>query len=82
MILRNHGLLTVGSTVEEAVWWFIAMERTCQSQLLAEGAGKPIHIRHEHALLTRGQLGTPNAGWFQFQPLWQWITRLEPDLLD
>jgi len=26
-ILRNHGLLTVGETVDEAVWWFVAMER-------------------------------------------------------
>jgi Class II Aldolase and Adducin N-terminal domain len=24
-ILRNHGLLTVGETVDEAVWWFITM---------------------------------------------------------
>jgi len=82
VILRNHGLLTTGRTVEEAVWWFISMERTCHSQLLAESVGKPIHIRHEHAVLTRSQLGTSEAGWFQFQPLWQWITRLEPDLLD
>jgi len=81
-ILRNHGLLTVGQTVDEAIWWFIAMDRSCQAQLLAQAAGNPISIRHEDALVTRGQLGTPMAGWFQFQPLWQWITRLEPDLLD
>jgi ribulose-5-phosphate 4-epimerase/fuculose-1-phosphate aldolase len=81
-ILRNHGLLTVGQTVDEAIWWFIAMDRSCQSQLLAQAAGTPVPIRREDALLTRSQLGTPAAGWFQFQPLWQWITRLEPDLLD
>ena len=81
-ILRNHGLLTVGQTVDEAVWWFIAMDRSCQSQLLAQAAGTPVPIRHEDALLTRSQLGTPAAGCFQFQPLWQWITRQEPDLLD
>lgn len=82
VILRNHGLLTVGETVDAAVWFFITMERTCQSQLLAEAAGTPILISHENAQLTRGQLGTQNAGWFQFQPLWNWITRIEPDLLD
>jgi len=81
-ILRNHGLLTVGETVDEAVWWFITMERTCQSQLLAEAAGKPIKIDHDNALLTRGQLGTHDAGWFQFQPLWNMITREQPDLFD
>jgi ribulose-5-phosphate 4-epimerase/fuculose-1-phosphate aldolase len=82
VILRNHGLLTAGQSVDEAVWWFITMDRSCQSQLLAEAAGKPVHIEHESALVGRGQVGSHLAGWFQFQPLWDWITRLEPDLLD
>ena len=38
-ILQNHGLLTVGGSVDEAAWWFITMERSCQAQLLAEAAG-------------------------------------------
>jgi ribulose-5-phosphate 4-epimerase/fuculose-1-phosphate aldolase len=41
VILRNHGLLTVGHTVDEAAWWFITMERSCQAQLLAEAVGIP-----------------------------------------
>src|SRR5260370_784534 len=81
-ILRNHGLLTVGESVDEAVWWFITMDRSCQAQLLAEAAGKPISIDRENALVTRGQVGTHGAGWFQFQPLWQRITREQPDLFD
>ena len=43
-ILANHGLLTVGQSVDEAAWWFITMERTCQAQLLAEAAGTPVLI--------------------------------------
>ncbi len=82
VILQNHGLLTVGKTVDEAVWWFITMERTCQSQLLAEAAGRPVLITRESATLTREQLGTPQAGWFQFQPLFDRIVREEPGLLD
>jgi ribulose-5-phosphate 4-epimerase/fuculose-1-phosphate aldolase len=82
IILRNHGLLTVGQTVDEAVWWFITMERSCQAQLLAEAAGKPIRIEHESALITRGQLGTHSAGWFQFQPLWSRVMKEQPDLFD
>lgn len=82
VILRNHGLLTVGQSVEEAGWWFITMDRTCQSQLLAEAAGKPVKIEHENALLTRGQVGSHLAGWFQFQPLWNMIVREQPDLLE
>ena len=48
-ILRNHGLLTVGHSVDEAAWWFITMERTCQAQLLAEAAGTPVLIDHDQA---------------------------------
>jgi ribulose-5-phosphate 4-epimerase/fuculose-1-phosphate aldolase len=81
-ILKNHGLLTVGHTVEEAAWWFITMERSCQVQILAESAGKPSRITHEVAAKTRLELGTPLAGWFQFQPLWQRITKEQPDLFE
>lgn len=28
IILQNHGLLTVGETVDEAAFWFISMDRT------------------------------------------------------
>jgi len=82
VILRNHGLLTVGETVEAAAWWFITMERSCQAQLLAEAAGKPIPIAPGMAALTQTQVGSPVAGWFSFQPLWDRIVREQPDLLD
>ncbi len=81
-ILRNHGLLTVGQSVDEAVWWFITMERTCQVQLLAEAAGKPVKIDEDMARLTSSQVGSHLAGWFSFQPLYDRIVREQPDLLD
>ncbi|MGH9712879.1 MAG: class II aldolase/adducin family protein [Candidatus Acidiferrales bacterium] len=81
-ILRNHGLLTVGETVEEAAWWFITMDRSCQAQLLAEAAGAPVKIDPANAAATRDQVGTHFAGWFQFQPLFARIVRDEPDLLE
>jgi ribulose-5-phosphate 4-epimerase/fuculose-1-phosphate aldolase len=80
VILQNHGLLTVGGTVAEAVWWFITMERSCQAQLLAMAAGTPRLIDRETALITRGQLGGSFAGWFQAQPLLDQITVSDPDL--
>jgi ribulose-5-phosphate 4-epimerase/fuculose-1-phosphate aldolase len=82
VILRNHGLLTVGHSVEEAAWWFITMERSCQAQLLAEAAGKPVLIEPAMAKHTAGQVGTHFAGWFSFQPLFARITREQPDLFD
>jgi ribulose-5-phosphate 4-epimerase/fuculose-1-phosphate aldolase len=82
VILRNHGLLTVGHSVDEAAWWFITMERSCQAQLLAEAAGKPVLIDEDMAKLTATQVGSNIAGWFSFQPLYERIVREQPDLLE
>jgi ribulose-5-phosphate 4-epimerase/fuculose-1-phosphate aldolase len=82
LILRNHGLLTAGQSVDEAAWWFITMERSCQAQLLAMAAGEPIKIDHEMALTTQTQVGYPLAGWFSFQPLYQRILKEQPDFLE
>ncbi len=82
IILSNHGLLTVGQTVDEAAWWFITMERTCQVQLLADAAGTPVLIDPDTARKTAGQGGQPMAGWRAFQPLYDWIVEKQPDLLD
>ncbi len=82
IILRNHGILTVGRTVDEAAWWYITLERSAQAQLLAEAAGKPIAIDDEIATLTQSQVGTHYSGWFNFQPLYDRIVKEEPDLLE
>lgn len=81
-ILSNHGLLTVGHTVDEAAFWFITMERTCQAQLLAEAAGTPVFIDKDQAEKTASQVGVHFSGWFSFQPLYDWIVAQQPDLLD
>lgn len=80
-ILRNHGLLTVGQSVDEAVFWFITMDRSAQTQLLADAAGKPVLIDHDMAKLTSTQVGSHLAGWFSFQPLYARIIAEQPDLL-
>jgi ribulose-5-phosphate 4-epimerase/fuculose-1-phosphate aldolase len=83
VILANHGLLTVGQSVDEAAWWFITMERTCQAQLLAEGAATPpVPIDADQAAKTAGQVGHRSAGWLAFQPLYDWIVEQQPELLD
>ena len=82
VILRNHGILTVGESVEAAAWWYISMDNAAHTQLLAEAAGKPILIDEETATLTASQVSRPRAGLLSFQPLWELITAQEPDLLD
>jgi ribulose-5-phosphate 4-epimerase/fuculose-1-phosphate aldolase len=81
-ILANHGLITVGRSVEEAVFWFVTMERTCQAELLAMSAGDPVPIPDETARATYAQVGSHLAGWFSAQPLFDWIIAEQPDLLE
>ena len=71
-----------GQTVDEAAFWFLSMDRSCQAQLLAMAAGTPQPIPHEDATYTREQTASPIAGWLSFQPLWQEICRTDPDLFD
>jgi ribulose-5-phosphate 4-epimerase/fuculose-1-phosphate aldolase len=39
LILRNHGIVTAGRSIEEAVWLAIMLEKACWMQLAAEAAG-------------------------------------------
>ncbi len=84
VILQNHGLLTVGHSIEECIFWFVTMERTCQSQILAESTGNElVLIDHETALRTRNyEVGFPLAGYFSFQPMWQDIVKEQPEFMD
>ena len=77
-LLQNHGLLTVGQTVDEAVFWFVSMDKCCYSQLLADAAAalhnkKPIWIDEESAVHTRKLVGSPMAGWFSARPMFDVI---------
>jgi ribulose-5-phosphate 4-epimerase/fuculose-1-phosphate aldolase len=40
VILRNHGLLTWGATVEEAFMWLWLLQRACDIQVAATSAGR------------------------------------------
>ena len=82
LILKNHGLLTVGHSVEEAAYWFLSMEDCCRVQLLAESAGKPSLIDAETARFTAAQVGIPETGWRMYQPLHDVIVKQEPDVLE
>ena len=79
VILRNHGFLTVGRSVEEAAWLFITADETARAQLLAEAAGTPVLIRDEIA----APMGKSRArGGFSFRPYFEEVVAEQPDLLD
>jgi ribulose-5-phosphate 4-epimerase/fuculose-1-phosphate aldolase len=82
VILANHGLLTVGGSVEEAAWWFVAMDRCCQVQLLAEAAGRPRLIDAGSARAARAEIGVPPLGRLNFRPMYEAVVSRQPDLLE
>ena len=55
VVLRNHGLLTVGATVKHAVAWFVMMERVAEAHLKAPD---PKPISHNAALYAKADLTT------------------------
>lgn len=78
VILQNHGLLTVGSSVDEAAFWFMSLDRTCQAQLLADAAAAggglekkvidPAECEH-----SAKSVGSGEKGWLAFQPYYDEI---------
>jgi ribulose-5-phosphate 4-epimerase/fuculose-1-phosphate aldolase len=81
VICRNHGIFTVGHSVDEAVNWFLRLERSCEQYLLAKSAGTPVEIDHETALLAARQVGSHEAGWYGLQPLVDKIIAEQPEVL-
>lgn len=72
VILQNHGLLTVGSTVDEAGYLFTLAETTCECQLLADaaanGSGKEKQIiGDEEAAYTAFMDNDPESLYMEFQ---------------
>jgi len=72
-LLRNHGLLTVGQTIEAAVFWFCSLEKCCHAQLMADAAAggrgiETVKINEEDAAFTYKSVGTPRSGWFSAKP--------------
>jgi len=73
-ILRNHGSLTVGGSVEEAVGWFVMAERVAEVHVKAPDG---IAISDQAAAVAAHTLAPPATGW----RLFQWLLRdVVPDL--
>ncbi|MEW1870045.1 class II aldolase/adducin family protein [Streptomyces caelestis] len=82
VLLRHHGLITVGGSLDEAVHWFLTYDSCAQVQLLARAAGTPQTLTHEQALAAREGFGNQQLGRFSFQLLWDEIVAEQPDLLE
>ncbi|KAF2143349.1 uncharacterized protein K452DRAFT_247843 [Aplosporella prunicola CBS 121167] len=73
LILRNHGLLTVGGTVDEAAYLHTLMERSCEVQLMVEAAAaggnvEKVLVEDEAAEYTFRMGSDPESLYWEFQP--------------
>jgi ribulose-5-phosphate 4-epimerase/fuculose-1-phosphate aldolase len=63
MILRNHGLLTIGKTAAEAFLSMYILERACRIQILAQAGGVELHRVAEPIIdLTAKQMSAVTVG--------------------
>ncbi|SMF12193.1 Ribulose-5-phosphate 4-epimerase/Fuculose-1-phosphate aldolase [Tistlia consotensis] len=82
MILRNHGLLTVGVTVGEAFSLMYYLNKACELQVAALAGGRPLVIPSDNVCAhAAGQfdVGTPTAGQLEWTALLRRLDREEPD---
>ena len=69
-------------SIEATVFFYIALERCCQAQLMADAAAvthgrAPIQISDEEAAYTNKANGSLFAGWFQALPEFQLLEARE-----
>jgi ribulose-5-phosphate 4-epimerase/fuculose-1-phosphate aldolase len=89
MILRNHGLLTVGATIEQAFNNMYRLERSCKAQVLAMSAGSElIELPEGIVKRTNNQLALqPSAdspgkqkpyGILEWDAMLRWLDSIDP----
>ncbi|ODQ67938.1 putative class II aldolase/adducin domain protein [Nadsonia fulvescens var. elongata DSM 6958] len=87
VILQNHGLLTVGGTVDEAAYLFTLLERCCETQLAADSVHpenkSKITVGDEEAQYTFEMTSDPESLYAEFQPdfeyeIWKSNGELKP----
>ena len=83
-IHQNHGLLTASRhSIDAAAFWFIALERCCQQQLLVDASGhKPMMVPPDKARYSREHVGSEYIGWLHFQPVFAELAASQPDMFE
>lgn len=79
MILRNHGLLTVGRTIAEAFTLMFYFEKACEAQILAQSTGSPLIIPSEDVCnKSMQQQNVDDLGQLKWQALIRMLDREDP----
>lgn len=94
LMLRNHGLLTVGETVSQAFLRMYYLEKACEIQLAAQAAGEIVlppdavcaHTERQFndpgRPLQEGELNDPDAMQLAWAALLRLLQRVAPDYRD
>ncbi|PYH32267.1 aldolase [Aspergillus neoniger CBS 115656] len=86
VILQNHGMITCGRTVDEAAFLFIALDRCCHAQMMANAAAGPgwekVYINKEEAEMTHRKSGNSSKMWLAFQPYYDQAVKEDPSVLE
>lgn len=79
LFLVNHGIVTVGATIQLAVVRAVLLEKACQHQILSGTLGGPkLWTDDDEALVKRETAWAPA----QLQALWDYLARTVPPLPD
>jgi ribulose-5-phosphate 4-epimerase/fuculose-1-phosphate aldolase len=81
---QNHGLITSSRhSIDAAAFWFIALERCCQVQLLVEASGvKPQVVPEASARYSHEHIGNDFIAWMHFQTIFNHLVETQPDMFD
>ncbi len=90
LILRNHGLLTVGETVGEAFMWMYRAERACRMQLAFQNTGAPVTELSDEVVETtinrnkfnNSEKGFRTIGKIEWPALRRKLDRIDPSYKD
>ena len=82
MILKNHGLLTLGRTVGEAFNWMHRLELSCKAQIAAMSCNSPLQkvsekVLHETYMNYQPQVRRP-YGVMEWPSMLRLLDRLDP----
>jgi L-ribulose-5-phosphate 4-epimerase len=69
LLLRNHGIVTAATSMEQAVWLALKLNQACHMQLMAEWAGGPKLVGDPEQARTKGAYASRpdiHTGVFQY----------------
>ena len=83
MILRNHGLLTAGSTIAEAFTLAFYFEKACEAQILAQSTRSPLIMPSED-VCNKSMIdqNVDDLGQLQWQALRRMLDKEDPSYRD